>query len=251
MGCINITTSQGDSVNSSTKGKLDEQTQESLIKSHAILVKKIAYHLAGRLPRSIQMEDLMQAGMMGLLEAARYYDDSKGASFETYASIRIRGYILDEVRRNDWVPRSVYKNARLISAAVRDVENKLGREASDAEVAKEMGLSLSEYQCILSDTNGAHLYGFDDVGVTDDMLEDDLGSVSSRPHINVQHSDMKGHLSDVIRGLPKNEKMVLSLYYEHDLNLKEIGDVLGVTESRVSQIHSLATHRIKARLEKE
>lgn len=238
-------------MDSLANGNVTGKTHEALVKTHASLVKRIAYHLAGRLPRSVQIDDLMQAGMLGLLEAARYYDGSKGASFETYASIRVRGFILDEVRRNDWVPRSVYRNSRMISSAIKEVENRLGRAASDAEVAKEMGLDNVEYQEMLSDANGAHLYGFDDLGVTDDLLEDELGSISSRPHLNVQQSDMKLYLSEMIGGLPKNEQMVLSLYYEHELNLKEIGDILGVTESRVSQIHSLATHRIKARLEKE
>lgn len=229
---------------------MDKQAQSALVQAHAVLVKRIAYHLAGRLPRSVQLDDLMQAGMIGLLEAARNYDDSKGASFETYATIRIRGHILDEVRRNDWIPRSVYKNSRMIAKAVRDIENRLGREASDKEVAVELGLDMSEYQDMLRDANGAHLYGFDDVGVTDDILADKLNS-TTEPHTNALRSDMKLHLSGLIAGLPKNEQMVLSLYYEHDLNLKEIGEVLGVSESRVSQIHSLATHRIKARLENE
>lgn len=237
-------------MSSLVKGSITEQTQEDIIRTHASLVKRITYHLAGRLPRSVQIDDLIQAGMMGLLEAARYYDEDKGASFETYASIRIRGYILDEVRRNDWVPRSVYKNSRMISKAMRDIENRIGREATDIEVAQELGIEIHEYQDMLLDASGAHLYGFDDVGVTDDMLVDDMDS-SNQPHINALKSDMKLHLSDVIESLPKNEQMVLSLYYEHDLNLKEIGEVLGVSESRVSQIHSLATHRIKARLEKE
>lgn len=231
--------------------KIKQQTQEALIKAHALLVKRIAYHLSGRLPRSVQLDDLMQAGMLGLLEAVRYYDESKGASFETYASIRIRGYMLDEVRRNDWVPRSVYRNSRMISAAISTLENRLGREANDHEVAKELGVSLTEYHEMLNDANGAHLYGFEDLGVTDDVLKDDSAGLVSEPHVNMLRADMKTHLNDVIEGLPKNERMVLSLYYEHDLNLKEIGDVLGVTESRVSQIHSQATHRIKARLEKE
>lgn len=231
-------------------GRIDEQAQNALIQAHAVLVKRIAYHLAGRLPRSVQLDDLMQAGMIGLLEAARNYDDSRGASFETYATIRIRGHILDEVRKNDWIPRSVYKNSRMISKAVRELENRLGREASDKEVAGELGLEMGEYQVMLRDANGAHLYGFDDVGVTDDILADKLNN-TTEPHTNALHSDMKLHLSVLIAGLPKNEQMVLSLYYEHDLNLKEIGEVLGVSESRVSQIHSLATHRIKARLEKE
>lgn len=227
---------------------LNQQTQEALVKSHAILVKRIAYHLAGRLPRSVQLDDLMQAGMVGLLEAVRHYDDSKGASFETYAGIRIRGNMLDEVRRNDWVPRSVYRNARMISAAVRSVENRLSREAKDHEVAAELNISLNEYHEMLNDSNGAHLFGFDDLGVTDDVLKDETLAASTEPYVNIQQADTRARLSQIISGLPKNESLVLSLYYEHDLNLKEIGEVLGVSESRVSQIHSQATHRIKARL---
>ena len=230
------------------KGQFKEQTQESLVKDHTTLVKKIAYHLSGRLPKSILIDDLMQSGMVGLLEALRTYDDNKGASFETYASIRIRGFMLDEVRRNDWVPRSVYRNSRLIAQAVRSVENRYGREASDHDVADELGLNLQEYHELLADANGAHLYGFDDLGVTDDVLRDDLGN-HTEPQANVMRDDMCTHLAAAIDGLPQNERMVLSLYYEHELNLKEIGELMGVTESRVSQIHSQATHRIKARLD--
>jgi RNA polymerase sigma factor for flagellar operon FliA len=228
--------------------KVNQQTQEALIKMHVLMVKRIAHHLLGRLPRSVQLDDLIQAGMLGLLEAVQHYDETKGASFETYAGIRIRGHMLDEVRRNDWVPRSVYRNARMVSAAVRLVENRLGRGAKDHEVAAELGVDLTEYHELLNDSTGAHLYGFDDVGVTDDVLKDDALGASTEPHVNVLRADMKTHLTQVINGLPKNERLVLSLYYEQDLNLKEIGDVLGVTESRVSQIHSQATHRIKARL---
>lgn len=227
---------------------VSEKTQEALIKSHAILVKRIAHHLLGRLPRSVQLDDLMQSGMLGLLEAVRHFDDTKGASFETYASIRIRGHMLDEVRRNDWVPRSVYRNARTIALAVRQIENRLGRDAKDSEVAEELGVSLNEYYDMLSDSSSAHLYGFDDLGVTDDMLKDESHGFSSEPHVNVLQADRRSQLSEVIHGLPKNEQLVLSLYYEQDLNLKEIGEVLGVSESRVSQIHSQATHRIKSRL---
>ncbi|MCX7117754.1 MAG: RNA polymerase sigma factor FliA [Legionellales bacterium] len=231
-----------------TRTRANFLTQDTLLKSHAVLVKRIAHHLLGRLPNSIQLDDLMQAGMIGLLEAARHYDESKGASFETYAGIRIRGYMLDEVRRNDWVPRSVYRNSRLISSAVRVVENRVRRDAKDHEVAKELGLSLNEYHNLLSDSAGAHLYGFDDLGLTEDVLTDEAHGFISEPHDQVLKSDMTSHLSQIIEGLPKNERLVLSLYYEQDLNLKEIGKVMGVSESRVSQIHSQATHRIKARL---
>lgn len=227
--------------------KVNQQTQETLVKSHALLVKRIAHHLLGRLPQSVQVDDLIQAGMLGLLEAARHYDASKGASFETYAGIRIRGHMLDEVRRNDWVPRSVYRNSRMISEAVKHVEHRLGREAKDIEVADELQMSINEYHEMLQDSHSSHLYGFDDLGVTDDMLHNENGG-SSEPHVNVLHNDTISHLAQVINGLPQKERLVLSLYYEQDLNLKEIGEVLGVSESRVSQVLSQATHRIKSRL---
>lgn len=219
-----------------------------LIKQYAVMVKRIAYHLLGRLPQSVLLDDLIQAGMEGLLEAAKHYDETKGASFETYASIRIRGFMLDEVRRNDWVPRSVYRNARLIAEAVRTIENRFGRDAKDTEVAKELGVPIEEYHSMLNDAASAHLYGFEDVGVTDnDLIDESVGFVS-QPHVNVIRADIKSNLSQIIGELPQKERLVLSLYYEQDLNLKEIGDVLGVSESRVSQLHSQATHRIKARL---
>jgi RNA polymerase sigma factor for flagellar operon FliA len=227
---------------------ISKQTQETLIKNYALLVKRIAHHLLGRLPRSVQLDDLIQAGMLGLLEAARHYDSSKGASFETYAGIRIRGHMLDEVRRNDWVPRSVYRNSRMISEAVKYVEHRMGREAKDFEVAQELGLALNEYHEMLQDSASSHLYGFDDLGVTDDVLYAKGGGESTEPHVNVLHNDLISRLTHVIDGLPHKERMVLSLYYEQDLNLKEIGEVLEVSESRVSQILSQATHRIKSRL---
>lgn len=228
-------------------GKVSEQTQETLVKAHALLVKRIAYHLLGRLPYSVQLDDLIQAGMLGLLEAARHYDSSKGASFETYAGIRIKGFMLDEVRRNDWVPRSVYRNSRMISEAVKAVENRLGRDAKDHEIAAELHLSLDEYYEILKDSVGSQLYGFDDLGIVDDILKVEDGEFSE-PHLKVLRDDLSHHLAEIIAELPKNERLVLSLYYEQDLNLKEIGAVLGVSESRVSQIHSQATARIKSRL---
>lgn len=229
-------------------GKIKEQVQESLVKAHAPLVKRIAYHLSGRLPQHIQIDDLIQAGMLGLLEAASHYDATKGASFETYAGIRIRGNMLDEVRRNDWVPRSVYRNSRLISEAVRKVENRLNRDAKDIEVAEELAIPLEDYHAMLKDSAGCHVYGFEDLGVTDDLLSVDGEGMSSEPQANVLKQDIKSHLTQIIDGLPEKEKLVLSLYYEQDLNLKEIGEVMGVSESRVSQIHTQATLRIRSRL---
>jgi RNA polymerase sigma factor FliA len=236
--------------NKTVNAVLDEKAKEALVKAHHLLVKRIAYHLLGRLPRSIQLDDLMQAGMVGLLEAANHYDKTKGASFETYAGIRIRGHMLDEVRRNDWVPRSVYRNARLIAKAVRQVENEVGHDATDKDIAHVLGVGLEEYHRMLNDANGAHLYGFDDLGVTDDTLtlKSDSAAQLPEPQSKVMRDEFKDRLANIIEGLPEKERLVLSLYYEHELNLKEIGDLLEVSESRVSQIHSQATHRIRARI---
>jgi len=237
---------------SDKKGQqLDDEAKALLVQTHTMLIKRIAYHLLGRLPKTIQLDDLMQAGMVGLLESASHYDESKGASFETYAGIRIRGHMLDEVRRNDWVPRSVYRNARLIAKAVREVESKLKRDAKDHEIAKALDVSLEDYHRMLNDANGAHLSGFEDLGVSDDSLKGDKDAAPTEPLKRIQSDELKGKLAELIANLPEKEKLVLSLYYEHELNLKEIGDLLDVSESRVSQIHSQATHRLRARLTKE
>lgn len=228
--------------------KVHQPANDTFIKSHATLVKRIAHHLLGRLPQSVQLDDLIQSGMLGLLEAVKNYDVTKGASFETYAAIRIRGHMLDEVRRNDWVPRSVYRNARRMAEVVKQLENQLGREAKDVEIAKELDVSLQEYHDMLQDSASSHVYGFDDLGVTDDALWVDNKANLGEPQAQTMHEDLVSRLSEVIDGLPNKERLVLSLYYEQDLNLKEIGQVLEVGESRISQILSQAILRVRARL---
>lgn len=231
-----------------TYNEANSLTDKALVEMHAPMVKRIAHHLKGKLPGHILIEDLIQAGMIGLLEASKKYDTSKGASFETYAGIRIRGNMLDEVRRNDWVPRSVYRNSRLISEAIKKVENKTGRDAKDQEVADQLGVSIEEYHAMVQDASGGQLYGFDDVGVTDDMLAPDESVKTSEPLAEVQKDSLNTTIIEIIRELPEREQLVLSLYYEQELNLKEIGAVLGVSESRVSQIHSQAMLRVKSRV---
>ncbi len=228
-------------------GKLNEKNQEVLIRTNALMVKRIAHHLQARLPPSIQLDDLIQAGMLGLLEAVRHYDESKGASFSTYAGIRIRGHMLDEVRRNDWVPRSVYKNSRLIAEAVKKVENRIGRDAKDNEIAAELNMSLNDYYQMLKESTGSQLYGFEDLGVTEEVLKNETDTFTE-PQSNALREDAIKQLTGAIQCIPEKERLVLSLYYEQDLNLKEIGEVLGVSESRVSQIHSQAMIRIRTRL---
>ncbi|MEZ5560805.1 MAG: RNA polymerase sigma factor FliA [Pseudomonadales bacterium] len=220
-------------------------SEEQLVERYAQLVKRIAHHLMGRLPDSVQVEDLIQAGMLGLLEAASKYDGSRGASFETYAGIRIRGAMLDEVRRGDWAPRSVHRNARRVAEAVRAVESRTGREAHDRDIAGAMGITLEEYNRMLSDAAGCRLFSYEALTETDDQAEpiSDDGVASG-----FERQAFRGHLAEAIAGLPEREQLVLALYYDEELNLKEIGAVLGVSESRVSQIMSQTMLRLRARL---
>ncbi|MDG5498610.1 RNA polymerase sigma factor FliA [Marinobacter sp. BGYM27] len=225
-----------------------ERGPHQLVEQHAPLVKKIALHLLARLPASVQLEDLMQAGMIGLLEAAQKYEATKGASFETYAGIRIRGSIVDEIRKGDWVPRSVHRNARRVAQAIRTVENRKGREAQDAEVADELEMSLDEYHSCLADSSGGRLFSLDELNESGELPIDDVDAVADAPYENISSSAFRKNLAEAIDGLPEREKLVLNLYYQEELNLKEIGAVIGVSESRVSQIHSQAALRLKSRL---
>jgi len=228
---------------------MSDSQASQLIESYIPLVKHFVRHFICRLPPQVQFDDLMQAGMIGLIEAAKHYQGEKGAQFSTYASIRIKGSILDEIRRQDWVPRSVYKVSRQISQAVKNLENRLGRDAKDHEVAEELGISIEDYYELLQDSQGAHLYGFDDIGMDDDHLVSELNTHPSEPQADAIHDDFHDYLANIIHMLPKNEQLALSLYYEHELQLKEIGELMGISESRVSQILSQATHRIRARIE--
>jgi RNA polymerase sigma factor FliA len=224
-----------------------KEERDRLINEHAGLVKRIAYHLISRLPPSVQVEDLIQAGTVGLLEAAKKYDASQGASFDTYAGIRVRGAMLDEIRRSDWAPRSVHKNARQVSEAIRDVENRTGRSARDVEVADNMGLSLDEYHQVVRDSTSYQVFSFEDVLSEGDDKSFWQGK-STGPLDGFTRDEFKSALAQGIAGLPEKESLVLSLYYDEELNLKEIGEVLAVSESRVSQIHSQALARLRSRL---
>jgi len=225
-----------------------QAAQHDLILQHASLVKKIAYHLRHRLPPSVQTDDLIQAGMVGLIEAAGNYDASQGASFSTYAGIRIRGAMLDEIRRTDWTPRSVHKRTRMVSEAIRDIEHAQGRDAKDSEVAAHLNISLDEYYAILKDASSSKIFSVDDgLGPEGNTLEG-MDEKNPGPYEGVTELDFRQALVDAIARLPEREKMVVSLYYDEEFNLKEIGRILGVSESRVCQIHSQATMRLRARM---
>jgi RNA polymerase sigma factor FliA len=221
---------------------------EQVVEKHLDLVKRIACHLLGRLPANVQMEDLVQAGTIGLLEAARHFDARHGASFETYAGIRIRGAMLDEVRRNDWTPRSVHRNARRVSAAIRAVESSTGREAQPREIAEWLEVELDEYHAMARDSVAARLFSLNDLTEEDGSFEDRLPASEPGPAEEFDRDAMRRDLAMAISGLPERERMVMSLYYEQEMNLREIGAVLGVTESRVCQLHGQALTRIRARL---
>lgn len=221
---------------------------DTLVRQHAELVKRIAYHLAGRLPPQVEVADLMQSGMLGLLEAAQNYTAGRGASFETFAGIRIRGAMLDALRKLDWAPRSVHRKARAAAAAMRDAEASLGHEASDSDVAARMGVGLNEYHRIVQDALGCQLLRLNDSEDGEESTLDRLADGGPNPFEQTEEIERRAAVIAAIERLPERERLVLSLYYEQEMNLKEIGAVLNVTESRVCQLHGQALVRLKSRL---
>ncbi len=215
----------------------------------APLVKRIAYQLASKLPASVQVDDLMQAGMLGLLDAMDHYDESHGAQFETYASQRIRGAMLDELREIDWVPRSVRKNARDIERTIAELQQKLGAPPMEQEIADAMGIDLAEYQSMLANARGHQLVYYEDFHNEDgDQVELNLSDGRPNPFELLQDHGMRQALIEAIDELPEREKMMMAMYYQEDLNLKEIGAIMSVSESRVCQIHTQAVMRLRSKL---
>jgi RNA polymerase sigma factor for flagellar operon FliA len=225
-----------------------EQSVDDQISQYTPLVKRIAYHLMSRLPPSVQQDDLIQAGMIGLLEALRNYDASQGASFQTYARIRIRGAMLDEIRKNDWAPRSVHRKARMVADVVRDIENRTGRDARDQEIAKGLEMSLEDYHRLLQDASGHRVFSYDELDIESYGTNESLSTRTQGPLEGLQSADFKRSLADAIAGLPERERLVMTLYYDEELNLREIGAIIGVSESRVCQIHSQAVIRLQSRM---
>lgn len=224
--------------------------KDQLIQRFAPLVKRIAYHLMARLPSSVQIDDLIQNGMMGLLDAINRFEAGMGAQFETYAAQRVRGAMLDGLRENDWLPRSLRRDFRRIEVAISQLEQEYGRTPSESELAETLGMTLAEYQKMLQDARGHQLISFEDMidDGNEDFLERHLSDDSNEPSRILEDESLRKSLVQGIELLPEREKLMMALYYEQDLNLREIGEVMGVTESRVCQLHSQAVARLRARI---
>ncbi|MEQ6887170.1 RNA polymerase sigma factor FliA [Halomonas sp. CS7] len=226
------------------QGKID---QGALLTEYLPMVRRQALALQVRLPASIELDDLIQAGTVGLLEAMGRFNAGQGASFATFANQRIRGAMLDELRSRDWLPRSVRRSARAVDAAVRRLEQELGRAPEETEIATALEMPLADYRRLLNDTNSGQLLPFEEL-----MAEGGESRLESRalesPFAQLLDGERCQQLVEAIEALPEREKLLMALYYQEELNLKEIGAVLGVSESRVCQLHSQAVSRLRGRL---
>jgi len=233
------------------------QTEDALIAQYAPLVRRLALQLAARLPANVELDDLMQAGMMGLLDAVRRYEVQTDAKFETYATTRIRGAMLDELRSQDWLSRGARAKARDIEAAVQRVQQRELRAASEQEIADELGVTLDDYYSMLDDAGGVQLVHYEDLSSDEGRTalervtaadNEDMGQHQENPLTLLMSRNLHAAVVQAIEALPEREKLLLSLQFEHDLNQKEIAAVMGVTEGRISQLRSQAVTRIRARL---
>jgi len=231
------------------KGTLDAS---ALLKQYSPLVRRLAHQMIAKLPANVELDDLIQVGMIGLSDALSRFDANQGVQFETFATQRIRGAMLDELRGNDWMSRGDRRHQRSIEAAVHKLEQRHGRAPSESEIAREMGLSLTDYQELLGKVRGTQLVYLEDMGGgddgDDDYLDRHVGDEEANPLGRLSDRKMREALVAAIENLPEREQYVMSMYYEHDMNLKEIAAVLGVTESRVCQLHSQSIARLRSRL---
>jgi RNA polymerase sigma factor for flagellar operon FliA len=221
---------------------------DELVLKHGELVKRIAYHVVSRLPSHIEVDDLIQAGMIGLLNAAQNYTPTKGANFETYAGIRIRGAMLDEARKSNWTPRSTFRNAKQVSQAMRSIENRTGRDARGQEIADVLGVSIEDYHRMVESAASSRLLSYEQLADDPERASMLPETPEDGPETVLEEDQFREALARAVATLPERERLVLSLYYDDELNLREIGEVLEVSESRVCQIHGQAVLRIRARL---
>ncbi|MEE2987596.1 MAG: FliA/WhiG family RNA polymerase sigma factor [Nitrospinota bacterium] len=230
------------------------ENREAIIMEYAPMIKYVASRIALRLPPHIEVDDLISVGVLGLMDAIGKYDPNRGAKFKTYAEFRVRGAILDELRSMDWVPRSVRQKATSIDAVVQKLQAKLGRPPSDEEVAGEMGVSLDEFFTRLNQTQSIPILSLEDLGIAKEsgeqksLLDCLAGKSDSDPQTQLRLNELKEIIAKAIDTLPEKERLMISLYYYEELTMKEIGEILSITESRVSQIHSKAVFRLRTKL---
>lgn len=231
------------------KGQLD---RSALIKQYQPLVRKLAHYMMAKLPASVEVDDLIQVGLIGLADALSRYEATQGVQFETFATQRIRGAMLDELRGNDWMSRGSRKSQKDIETHMRRLEHRLGRSPTESEIAKEMGLTLADYQALLNKVRGTQLVYLEDMSRTheddDNFLDRHVADADADPMNMLRDQRLRESLVAAIKSLPEREQYIMSMYYEQDMNLKEIAAVLDVTESRVCQLHSQSIARLRAKM---
>ena len=234
--------------------EITEENREEVIKKYSPMIKYVANRIAMRLPPHIEVDDLISVGVLGLMDAISKYDSSRGAKFKTYAEFRVRGAILDELRSMDWVPRSIRQKASQVDKVVVALQSKLSRQPEDEEVAKEMGLSLDQFHNTLNETKSIPIFSLEDLGIAKEsgeqqsLLDCLAGKADADPQTQIRLVELKEIIAKAIDALPEKERLMVSLYYYEELTMKEIGAVLDITESRVSQIHSKAVYRLRTKL---
>ena len=234
--------------------EITEENREEVIKKYSPMIKYVANRIAMRLPPHIEVDDLISVGVLGLMDAISKYDSSRGAKFKTYAEFRVRGAILDELRSMDWVPRSIRQKASQVDKVVVALQSKLSRQPEDEEVAKEMGLSLEQFHNTLNETKSIPIFSLEDLGIAKEsgeqqsLLDCLAGKADADPQTQIRLVELKEIIAKAIDALPEKERLMVSLYYYEELTMKEIGAVLDITESRVSQIHSKAVYRLRTKL---
>ncbi len=231
------------------KGQPD---RNAMLRQYMPLVQRLAHHMMAKLPPSVQVDDLIQVGLMGLSEALTRFEASQGVQFETFASQRIRGAMLDELREGDWMSRGSRKSQKDIEIAMRRLEHRLGRTPRESEIATELSMSLPDYQALLGKVKGTQLVYLEDMSGGDDgddsFLDRHTMDSAADPLQMLQDHRLRTSLVEAINTLPDREKYIMSMYYENDMNLKEIAAVLGVTESRVCQLHSQSIARLRTKM---
>ena len=231
------------------KGQLD---RNAMIRQYQPLVRRLAHHMMAKLPANVQVDDLIQVGLIGLSDALSRYEAGQGAQFETFATQRIRGAMLDELRENDWMSRGSRKSQKDIEQALHRLEHRLGRTPLESEIATEMGMSLSDYQLLLGKVRGTQLVYLEDMGRghddDDSFLDRHMADSDADPLNLLGDQRLRESLVAAIKLLPEREQLIMSMYYEQDMNLKEIALVMNVTESRVCQLHSQSIARLRAKM---